>query len=87
MTYKKINPRYTVILTAGIMAFIMSGTISLALTLLAGHIGRATFTIWPPAWLKSFAIGWPIATIILPHVRRIAAALVADEPAGFVKAN
>lgn len=79
MTLKRVHPRYTVLLTAGIMAFIMSGVISLALTLASGRIGQITFMVWPPAWLKSFIIGWPLASIILPHVRRMAAALVADD--------
>lgn len=79
MKFKKIHPRYTTVVTAGIMALIMSGIISLFLTLVNRHFAVAALGVWPLQWLKSFVIGWPVATVILPQVRRLAAAIVASE--------
>lgn len=79
MAFKKIHPRYTTVVTAGIMALIMSGIISLVLTLVNGHFAVVALTVWPLQWLKSFIIGWPVATLILPRVRQLALALVASE--------
>ncbi len=52
-----------------IMAFIMSGVISLVNTILRG--GFAAVVTWPANWLTGFLIAWPVAYFVVPVVRNL----------------
>jgi hypothetical protein len=53
-----------------IMSFIMSGGMSLTMSLINDNV-RLAIEAWPKAWLVSFWVALPLSIIIVPLTERI----------------
>jgi hypothetical protein len=63
---QKLSPRYARIVTPLILTFIMSAIISGLSTAISVGLNWTALAIWPKAWLASWAIAFPAASLVLP---------------------
>lgn len=71
-----MNPRFAPVLFGFFLSAIMTGVISLVVTVsnVGATPGFAGF--WLPAWAKSWAVAFPTVLFVAPAVRRFVGLLV-----------
>lgn len=67
--------RFATVLLPLLLTMFMTAIISGITTLRALGFTSAVFTIWPEAWLMSWAVAFPVMTVVLPAVRRLVSRL------------
>ncbi len=74
-----IHPRYAPVVFALLMAFFMSGIMSLVVTIINIGFTDVLIVSWLNSWPLTFAIAFPVIMVVSPVVKRIVMCLVATE--------
>lgn len=77
---RKLPARYNAIVIPLLLSIVMSGVVSAIATLKSVGLSDSIATIWLGAWGASWVVAFPTLLVVLPAVRRVAAAIV--QPAG-----
>jgi hypothetical protein len=76
--WRKLPPAAAALVMPLVLSVLMTCIVSAVSTALAVGLDQDFVRRWPPAWGLSFVIGFPSLLLVLPLVRRIVAALVAQ---------
>lgn len=76
MAFKKLPQRYASLLMPLFLSIIMSGLISAINVARLSPSFDSFISHWPPSWLYSWMVGFPVVLIVLPLVRRLVGLLV-----------
>ena len=75
---KKLPKRAAHILLPLILSGIMTSIVS-ALSIGRASASMAEFVhLWPTTWLMAWAVGFPIAAVVFPFVRKLVSMMVED---------
>lgn len=75
-----IAPKYEFHVFAFVMSFIMSGMLSLAMTLFGASTLSHVVQLWPSAWAKSLVVAFPVSLFVVPWAKRLVASWVTRAP-------
>jgi len=75
---KKLPKRASIILIPLILSCIMTGMVSAISISRASASVAEFFHLWPTTWLYSWMVGFPLATVVFPLVRRIVGMMVEE---------
>ena len=77
--FSKLAPRYLRFVLPFFLSIIMTCVISFVSTLRSAGLSDGFFTLWLGSWGISWLIAYPTLVLVLPKVRRVAAAFVRSE--------
>ncbi|WP_022964375.1 DUF2798 domain-containing protein [Halopseudomonas pelagia] len=71
-----IPQKYTAYVFSCLMALIMSGIMSMVITLFNIGLVDGIWAIWVKAWMLAFVVAFPTITLVLPMVRYLVSLIV-----------
>lgn len=77
-----IPQKYTAYVFSCLMALIMSGIMSMVITLFNIGLVDGIWAIWLKAWILAFVVAFPTITLVVPMVRYLVSFIVRVEKDG-----
>jgi hypothetical protein len=74
--FRKLAPRYGVLVMPLLLSVVMTCIVSLVSTLRSVGLTADLLRIWLSAWALSWLVAFPTLLVVLPLVRRLTAAIV-----------
>lgn len=74
-----IHAKYSPYVFSFFMALLMSGIMSLVITLFNIGLVEAIVVLWLKAWLFAFSVAFPTIIVVTPLVRRLVALVIRQD--------
>ncbi|WP_104204080.1 DUF2798 domain-containing protein [Halomonas saliphila] len=74
--FRRLPARFYGFMLSLVLSVLMSGVVSLTVTLRTGGLTSVAISHWPGAWAASWLVAFPALLMVAPLARRLVAMLV-----------